>query len=291
VDELAALVRAGSRGGTLVVLDATVVLPRPRVDGDHRASGGRAGWAAAHIPGAQHLDLLTEFTDPAAGFHFAQPSVARAREVLEGLGVTDDSRIVLYDRADGFWAARAWWSLRALGVDGQVLDGGLDAWTASGGRVEPDEPDDGGGEPARAARGALTLHPDPTAWVDRGDVLDIIAGRRRGTLVCALGTDQFDATAPTRYSRRGHIPTSVSLPARGFTSAAGRVLPSDELRRVADRALPSHGPVVVYCGGGVSASYAALGLVLAGRRDVSIYDGSLEEWSADPRLPLVVPDR
>jgi thiosulfate/3-mercaptopyruvate sulfurtransferase len=44
--------------------------------------------------------------------------------------------------------------------------------------------------------------------------------------------------------------------------------------------------VIVYCGGGVSASLTALGLVLAGHTRVSVYDGSLEEWSADPSLPL-----
>jgi len=27
---------------------------------------------------------------------------------------------------------------------------------------------------------------------------------------------------------------------------------------------------------------------VAGREDVAIYDGSLEEWSADPSLPLEV---
>jgi thiosulfate/3-mercaptopyruvate sulfurtransferase len=37
----------------------------------------------------------------------------------------------------------------------------------------------------------------------------------------------------------------------------------------------------VYCGG-VSATLLALGLVRAGREDVRIYDGSLEEWTADP---------
>jgi len=45
-------------------------------------------------------------------------------------------------------------------------------------------------------------------------------------------------------------------------------------------------PVVLYCGGGISAAGAALALTLLGRTDVSVYDGSLEEWSKDPARPL-----
>lgn len=45
--------------------------------------------------------------------------------------------------------------------------------------------------------------------------------------------------------------------------------------------------VRLYCGGGISASANALALASVGVRDVRVYDGSLEEWSADPGLPLV----
>jgi thiosulfate/3-mercaptopyruvate sulfurtransferase len=44
--------------------------------------------------------------------------------------------------------------------------------------------------------------------------------------------------------------------------------------------------VLLYCGGGISASANALTLAEIGTTAVRIYDGSLEEWSADPRLPL-----
>ena len=38
---------------------------------------------------------------------------------------------------------------------------------------------------------------------------------------------------------------------------------------------------------GISAAANALALTLLGEAEVSIYDGSLEEWAADPALPLV----
>ena len=46
--------------------------------------------------------------------------------------------------------------------------------------------------------------------------------------------------------------------------------------------------VLLYCGGGISASAGALTLAAIGVTAVRVYDGSLEEWSADPSLPLEV---
>ncbi|MFJ4623246.1 rhodanese-like domain-containing protein [Streptomyces sp. NPDC088812] len=125
-------------------------------------------------------------------------------------------------------------------------------------------------------------------WADRRLVHDISLGRRPGTLVCALGREHFEGTAPTRYTRRGRIPRSVSLPARGVLSEHGDVVP-DRLLNAYAAGLPADAtrPVVVYCGGGISATLAALGLTLAGVEDVRVYDGSLEEWTADRTLPVL----
>ena len=44
--------------------------------------------------------------------------------------------------------------------------------------------------------------------------------------------------------------------------------------------------VITYCGGGIAASSDAFILNMLGVDRVSIYDGSLREWSADPDLPM-----
>lgn len=274
----------------LVVLDATVDLARPLADGDHRAASGRDGWAAAHVPGSRHLDLLDDYADHGAGFHFAQPSRERATAVLRGLGVRDGGRVVVYDRTDGLWAARAWWSLRAFGLPVRVLDGGLSAWLGRGLPVEsgPARPvAEGALRPV--AEGALTLRDDCAAWAGRTDVADVVAGRRDADLVCALDPSQFAGAVPTRYARRGHIPGSRNLPARAFTDADGRLVDPARIAALASRVTAPGREVIVYCGGGISAARTALALVVAGFRDVRVYDGSLEEWAADPSLPLVVP--
>ncbi len=106
-------------------------------------------------------------------------------------------------------------------------------------------------------------------------------------LICALGAALFDGSAPTRYARRGHIPGSQNLPTRQLFDAHGRYLPKDALAlAIGPTLLHSDGPLVLYCGGGISAAANALALTLLGRQDIAIYDGSLQEWAADARLPM-----
>lgn len=266
----------------LVVLDATALLPSPGHDGDYRSGSGHAQWAGRHIPGSRHADLTGGLSDHEAPYHFAVPAPEALAAALQQLGVRDGSEVVVYDSAGGIWAARLWWMLRAISVPAAVLDGGLQAWEAAGRPVL-----NGQEEPAPAAE-TLTPVPLPHAWATLPDVDAVLRGERPGTLVCALPESGFDGSAPTRYSRRGHIPGSLNLPGRGLLDEAGRFLPRAELAaRVGAVLDDTASPVVLYCGGGISAAGAALALTLLGREDVTLYDGSLEEWSADPARPLV----
>jgi thiosulfate/3-mercaptopyruvate sulfurtransferase len=65
-------------------------------------------------------------------------------------------------------------------------------------------------------------------------------------------------------------------------------LPERALREALAPLTASDERVILYCGGGVTAAGTALVLTLLGARDISVYDGSLSEWSADPSLPMAV---
>jgi thiosulfate/3-mercaptopyruvate sulfurtransferase len=287
-------------GPPLVVLDATVIMPPPERDGDYRAESGSARFAEGHIPTAVHADLLGDLADGSASYHFARPSPGELAAALGPLGIGDGCPVVTYDSAGGVWAARLWWMLRWIGVPAAVLDGGWQGWVSSGGAIETGAPGSpgragaaagtgaAGGDQRPPARGSAAVTPRERTgmWVRRADVLEIISGARPGHLVCALSAELFAGTAPTRYSRRGHIPSSRCLPARSVLDADGRMRPPEELAQAA-AGIPADGsPVIVYCGGGISAAAVAHALTLIGRPEVAIYDGSLEEWSADPALPL-----
>jgi thiosulfate/3-mercaptopyruvate sulfurtransferase len=275
-DEL--LQRLGEPG--LVVLDAQVDLPSPRFDGDHRVASGHDTWLQARIPGSRHADLVDALSAPHPELTFMRPEPQALAEALARLGVGADSRVVVHDRSDGFWAARLWWMLRWIGVDAAVLDGGWRAWCAAG---HPQE--SGPASPASAPARPLAAHAREGFWADRADVERALRADDAPTLVCALVADVFAGRAPSRYARRGHIPGSANIPARQLFDARGFYLPGPELAR-AFSGLRADRPVLLYCGGGISAAVDALALALVGRDDVRIYDGSLQEWAADPALPL-----
>lgn len=77
-----------------------------------------------------------------------------------------------------------------------------------------------------------------------------------------------------------------SVPYRELLDVQGR-MQLDRIRQEALRlGLAPDVESILYCGGGVNAAGLALGLLTAGYSAIQVYDGSLNEWRDDPRLPL-----
>lgn len=262
------------------VLDASLELHTAEFDGDYRKDSGRSRWIAGHIPGSQHVDLSTQFTDTAASYHFAHAEPQAIADELARLGIAEGRPVVVYDTTGQLFAARLWYLLRWIGVDVTVLDGGFRAWKEAGLPVAAGE------EAAPSAVASWTAVKARRAWISKQEL-------REGdhTLVCSLPAAQFAGSAPSRYSRRGHIPESVNVSSRDHFTAEGKVKSRVELILAYDAAgvdvTDPTDEILLYCGGGISAAAGALALAEIGVTAVRVYDGSLEEWSADPSLPLV----
>jgi thiosulfate/3-mercaptopyruvate sulfurtransferase len=190
-------------------------------------------------------------------------------------GVNRESRVVVYDDAGGFSAARLWWLLRWFGHPGvAVLDGGLQAWT---GDLET--------EAATVAEGDYTaLPPEP------GQVLDLEAVRALGSdnvLLDARAGERFRGETEPIDPRAGHIPRALSAHWQENLGPDGRFLPPAELRaRYAGLGVEAGEHVVAYCGSGVSACHDLLALEVAGLGRGRLYEGSWSEWSRHPELPV-----
>jgi thiosulfate/3-mercaptopyruvate sulfurtransferase len=264
----------------LVVLDATVYLDPPTApDRPYDPRSGRAEWEANHIPGSHFADILGELSDQAAPYPFMLPSPQHFAEAMGRLGVDERSFVVAYDGDSGMWATRLWWMLRVFGHDrAAVLDGSLTAWIADGRSVTADRAPD----PAPVT---FSVRVRPELVANRDEVFSVIGDP--GVLIVNTLSPELFRGELNRYGRPGRIPGSVNVPARSLLAADGRFLPPDGLRaRLADSGALEAPRVIAYCGGGISATNGALALALLGRDDVAIYDGSLNEWAADPDLPL-----
>lgn len=268
----------GSDG--LVVLDASVL----QVEG----FGGKPAYVTGHeqylvhghVPGAVFADILEVFSDPAGKHGFTRPSVELFEAAAAAVGVDNETAVVVYDTSVGHWASRIWWLFRSFGYDNvAVLDGGLKKWTAEGRATER-----GHVEPRVAGR--FVARERDESWVDKAQVQAIVSGEVDGVLVCGVPPREFSGEVNHR-ARAGHIPGSVSAPAgRLVDRETNAFLRPDALRSVFGDGIG--GRVVTYCGGGIAAAADALALALLGHHDVSIYDGSLNEWSSDPSAPLEI---
>ena len=264
------------------VVDATVDFPAPNFDGDYRPASGLLHWEESHIPSAHHVDLLHTLANLEAPYCFAYPSISKFQNVLMSLGVASHRTLVVYDKGNGFWAARLWWMLRSVGINARVLNGGWKAWLQYGGAIEK-----GTTYKKLAPSHSLDLKENLNFWCDKEEINKVRANPELGVIVCALSENVFKGQSFTRYTRRGHIPGSYNLPARSLLDDTGKYLTGIFLNQaLGDWLYLRHTHLCLYCGGGISASSLALSLTLAGFTSLSIYDGSLQEWSAYPELPL-----
>lgn len=242
-----------------------------------------AAFAAGHLPSAAYLDLERWLAGPAsaAGRH-PLPAPEVFAEGLRRAGIGAKDPVVGYDDAGGVIAARLVWMLRAWGLDGALLDGGLAAWP---GPVEAGPPTD---RPA-----AVPIDPRPwpgglLATVEEVEtaVAGMSAGRPPSVVVLdARPADRYAGAPDDLDPKAGHIPGARNLPARGNLGPDGRLLPIEELRaRLADVGAGGGGPgVVSSCGSGVTACLTLLVLEHAGLPPGRLYPGSFSEWSRGDR--------
>ena len=106
-------------------------------------------------------------------------------------------------------------------------------------------------------------------------------------LVDARSPEEFTG-AQVRGSRGGHIPGAVNIEWNKTMKSDGTFRSIDELQRLFQRANISRDTsVITYCQTGVRGAHEWFVLkYLLGFENVSLYEGSWEEWSAKSDLPI-----
>ena len=243
--------------------------------------GEKNEYAAAHIPGAEYMALEDISTPRGEGLALELPSVAQLKTTFEKLGVSDKSRIVVYFSKD--WVtptARVFFTLDYLGL-GQstsILDGGLPAWRAENRPVTTEE--------EIVKMGSLTAQPKKQIVVDSAWVSANL--NKPGVMI-------LDARAPKFYTgedvgrmpRGGHIPHARNIPFSTLVEDSNNKFKSVEtLRQLFSAAGVKQGDsVTTYCHIGQQASLLYFVARYLGY-DAHLYDGSFEDWSRRPELPV-----
>jgi len=239
----------------------------------------RADYERSHIPGAVFVDWVQELTDPNDPHHAQIAKPERYTALMSRIGVGAKTLVVAYDDAGGLFAARLWWSLQYYGhTQVVVLDGGWNKWIAEDRPVTAEMP--------QIVPAEFAAYPNPALYRSSDQVL---AALNTKTQLMDVRTSTEYAGQASRASRKGHIPGAVNLPRADLLNPDGTLLSPEQLRvRFAETGITAETPeVIVYCNGGVSASYGLLALRVAGIHQSAVYDGSWKDWGNDPDKPIL----
>jgi thiosulfate/3-mercaptopyruvate sulfurtransferase len=252
--------------------------------------GSREEYDAGHIPGARFVDLddisVSEHDKP-GGLMLQMPTAEDLRQKLAALGISDNSRIVVYYGKD--WvtpATRVVFTLdyAGLGARTALLDGGMQTWKREGNPVNNVK--------AASRTGTLSSLRIRPIVVDAAWVKSHV-GKPGISVVDGRAAAFYDGVQTGRgmhsSQRTGHIAGAKSVPFTEITDDDLKLRSREELAAIFLKAGVQPGDTVVgYCHIGQQAT----GMLFAARslgHTVLLYDGSFEDWSAHADYPVENP--
>ncbi len=234
----------------------------------------RSDYARGHIAGARYLST----DDFIEGDVAELPSVEKLKAVFEKLGVSDDTRVVIYTTAWYPNAGRAYYTLDYIGHGDKtsLLDGGIEHWSLEKRPISTETP--------AVKPGKLTpqVHPEVRAMLD-----EIKKDAEPNSNELLLDS------RPARGYTGGHIAGATNLYWQETLVDPKDdpvFLAPEKLKALFEaRGAKTGRKVVTYCVVGLQASHNYFLAKYLGY-DAAMYDGSMHEWSMVNNLPLVKGD-
>ncbi|MFW5794591.1 MAG: sulfurtransferase [Bacillota bacterium] len=200
-------------------------------------------------------------------------SASKFEELMGENGISNDSKVIVYDNNDNMDAARLMWTLHVFGhEDVQVVSGGINSLIEAGGEAESGEV-----EVDEVEFKAEEKNEDLIATKD--EVLDYVNDPDEDVVILDVRTDEEVS--------EGIIPGAVHINYTKNINDDGEYRPyKDFLRIYPDEGINPDKKVIIYCKTSIRAAQTYAALHNAGYRDIEIYDGAWIEWSSDSSLPV-----
>lgn len=236
---------------------------------------------------------------PDCGLWMELPTDAALFTTIGNAGITADSLVVVIGRTVEPYApyavadaARVAITLIYAGVENvALLSGGYDKWAAEGRATST--------EPVTPTAVAYTGVADAAMFVTMSYVANKV-GEEGTTLVEGREADIYYGIIQEPWTTRaGHIPTAKNLPAPWFWATtvdeAGVTTyitwkDTSAITEMATTVLGNDGDeeIISYCGvGGYTSPVWYVLTQVVGYRNVKLYDGSMQEWSAGPTKDVI----
>jgi len=241
-----------------------------------------------HIPGSQKLDWQMDLWDDVIR-EFIQPD--EFAQLMERLGISNDTMVVLYGDKNNWWAAYAFWFFTYNGHKNlKLMNGGRIKWTQENKPLTTDK--------ASYPKGSYKVGKrDPSLRAFKDEVLKHLEKVKAGSgaLVDVRSTPEFtgEKTHMPEYPqegvlRGGHIPGARSIPWATTVNADGTFKSADELKAIYEpKGVTADKEVIAYCRIAERSSHSWFVLkYLLGYPNVKNYDGSWTEWGNSVGVPI-----
>lgn len=235
-----------------------------------------------HLPNAQWLNYHW-LIKPQNGLALSGGPEYMAK-LLSQQGITRDTHLVLYDDMGNLNASRLYWELKKLqhkNVD--LLDGGIVAWILQGFPVTQQ----------------ATKRPAPKTYLMPQHTLTDALTADKSDVIQAINTQSailLDTRSMEEYigdpnlKRSGHIPGALWFEWSRALNLENGYRQQDKaalLKRLAQLGIQDpKTPIITYCQSAHRAARVFSMLGSLGFEQVKLYDGSMQEYTLDPRLKL-----
>jgi len=234
-----------------------------------------ANYTLGHVPGSVLIDWKADINDPVTRNILTKQA---CENLLQRVGVNDDTTLVLYGDFNNWFAAFAFWVFKYYGYkDVRLMNGGRKKWLVEDKPVTKDIP-------SHAKGNFRASEPDSSIRVFLRYVRDTLGSK---ILVDVRGPKEFtgEILAPPEYptehaQRGGHIPGAVNIPWGQAVNEDGTFKSAEELQKLyQSKGVASDKEVISYCRIGERSSHTWFVLkYLLGYPNVKNYDGSWTEW-------------
>jgi len=197
-------------------------------------------------------------------------------EVLSRNGISNESKILIYDSNNNMDSARLWWTLRVYGHDYiKVISGGLIALKEAGADTSKDLPDI-----IETEYIAEEKSNDMIAGIN--EVIGQVEEQNMDTVI-------IDVRTMEEYNS-GAVPGSILIDYAGNNYSDGTYRSIQNIKIIyLENGIKPDKKAIIYCKTSIRGAQTLLALYNAGYRNLKLYDGGWIEWSADESLPVQLP--
>lgn len=238
-----------------------------------------------HIPNALNI-WRSDIEDKTYPYKGMSADGEAIENLLQGLGIEENDIVIVYDDMGLCDATRLWWVLKTYNFNNvKLLNGGWQAWKASGGQTSIEIPE------ILPSNFQLSEANEKEMYIAMEDVLKVHSEDDEIVLLDTRTTEEYSGERLKKGAKRsGRIPKSHHIDWMNAIDEKNmqKFKSLEALEKIYTPLLQSKDtPVIAYCHTGVRSAHTTFVLTeLLGYTNVKNYDGSWSEWSYFQDLPI-----